>query len=240
MLSTELYQTLCEIIFYFEYMSNITPEWIAIIITLLIAIVGFFKKEIHDFFVKAKVDIEFKILPPNCHKTQLHFNREIQTIDCYYYRLKVKSLNSIAPQKLELMVTKKIIKNGDEFEEDKNFLPMSLVWSHYKISILERISPKLFKFCDFGYIPDPKYSEKITQQYINKAEEGNVVLDMDLEVKPYTGSNIINSGTYRFEMTLSGQNFKEIKKTFEVNIPEYWDESEQKMLNNGLSVKEVK
>jgi len=216
------------------------PQWWAIISALIVSFVSFFKERILNHFFKSKIDVEFKILSPNCHKTILNFGPGTPKVDCYYYRLKVKSLNNISPQKLEMTVTKKWIKNGDEFGEDKSFLPMSLVWSHYRTPILDHIPSKLFKFCDFGYIVDPNYTKYITQQYINPVDNGTVVLDMDLEVRPNTGSSIITPGIYRFEMTLSGQNFKEIEKIFEVNIPDYWNESEQKMLNNGLSTKEIK
>jgi hypothetical protein len=117
---------------------------------------------------------------------------------------------------------------------------MTLVWSHYRTSVLDHIPPKLFKYCDFGYIIDPRYTYSLTQQYINPVSAGTIILDMDFEVRPNTGSSIITPGIYRFEIILTGQNFKKIKKIFEINLPNYWDDNEQQMLNNGLSIKEIK
>ncbi len=216
------------------------PQWWVIIVTLIVAITSFFREKILNYFFKAKVDVEFKVLPPNCHKTHFNSGPNTPKTACYYYRLKVKSLNNTSPKKLEMIVTKKWIKTGDDFNEDKSFLPMSLVWSHYRTSILDHIPPKLFKFCDFGYIIDPQYTKELTKQYINTVNNGTVVLDMDFEIRPNTGSSIIIPGVYRFEIIMVGQNFKEIKKIFEVNVPDYWSNSEQQMLNNGLSTKEIK
>jgi len=209
---------------------------------------SFFREKIINLFFKAKVDVEFKVLSPNCHKTRIKLIQETKQIIglddmsmpyCYYYRLKINSLNNIAPKKLELMITKKLQKNGDEFEEDKSFLPMSLVWSHYRTSVLEHIPPKLFKFCDFGYIIDPNYTQITTQQYITPSQQGEIVLDMDLEVRPYTGSSLLRTGVYRFELVLTGNNIKNLHKTFEINLPKYWSVSEKEMFNNGLSIKEI-
>ena len=104
---------------------------------------------------------------------------------------------------------------------------------------MDHIPPKLFKFCDFGYIIDPEYTDVCTMRYIEKFKKGAIVLDMDLEVKPYTGSNILTAGNYKFEMVLTGQNFIQVKKIFKVNIPEYWNDEERNMLNNGLSTEEI-
>lgn len=220
-------------------MYSVLPQWFAIIISFVIGILSFFK----EHFFRAKVDFEFKIVSPNCHKTKISYSfasgKVLDQKPCYYYRLKVLSKNRIAPENLELMVTKKWKKNGDEFILDNTFLPMSLKWSHYGKPILDNIAPGLFKFCDFGSIIHPDFQNDILSEFGFSVKQGGVSLSMDLETQPYTGSHILLPNIYRFELSLAGKNFKKITKIFEIGFSDYWNDDENQMLNHGLKTKKV-
>lgn len=215
------------------------PQWYAIIVALIVGLLSFFK----EHFFLAKVGFDFKVISPNCHKTKISYKlssgKFLDKKPCYYYRLKVFSKNRVAPEKLELMITKKWKKNGDEFVLDNTFLPMSLKWSHYSNPILDNIAPELFKFCDFGSIIHPDFQNDIISEFEIPINHGSVSMYMDLEIRPYTGTHILLPNIYRFEFSLSGKNFKKISKIFEIEFPDYWNDDENQMLNHGLKTKEV-
>jgi len=225
---------------FLKIFNNISPEWTAILLSFLISIFGFFKDQITHLLFKPKLDIEFDVISPNCHKTKkMIYGSNASSVDCYYYRLLVRSLNNISPLDLEMMILKKFDKVGDNFREDKSFLPMSLLWSHYRTSIINNIPPKLFKFCDFGSIVPPILSDELTRSFLKKVESGEILLDLDLAVRPYTGSSFVTEGVYRFEIALTGKNFKIIKRIFQVNLPKYWSVNEEEMLTKGLTVEKI-
>lgn len=202
---------------------------------LLVSILSLFK----DYIFRAKVDYQFKIISPNCHKTKILYQFSNGAQPCYYYRLKVESKNWIAPEKLELMITRKWYKKGDNFILDDTFLPMSLNWSHYGKPVLDNIAPKLFKFCDFGSIIHPDYQNLLVNDFGIKLEQGGVALSMNLEVQPFTGTHILIPGIYKFEFALSGKNVSKKMKTFGIDFSDYWRDEENDMLNHCLKVTEL-
>ena len=216
-------------------------QWFAIVVTLFLAVFG---EKIRKSIFKSKVDLEFKLIKPNCHKTVLN-SQDGSVVPCYYLRIKVKSLNKIKAQNLELMLTRKSQKVGDEFTEDRDFLPLSLKWSHYGSVVLSHIPEELFRFCDFSRVCDRNYANSMIKyldaSFSKKLNESdlNVLLDLETEVKPNTGSSFIFPGTYRFELVLTGENIKKVKKVFQLKLANSWEEQEEKMFNNVLEIEEV-
>ena len=70
--------------------------------------------------------------------------------------------------------------------------------------------------------------------------DNKVVLDLDLAVKPNTGSHLIYPGRYRLGIVVTADNSKPVKKIFELNLNDFWDDNEAVMLEKGLTAREAR
>jgi hypothetical protein len=50
---------------------------------------------------------------------------------------------------------------------------------------------------------------------------------------------LIEQGIYRFKISVAGENFNALEKEYEMEITGKWSEKEDKMLNEGLKLKEI-
>jgi hypothetical protein len=137
------------------------------------------------------------------------------------------------------MITEKYAENHQRrFVKDDNFLPLNLKWSHDGVIVRESIASTLFRYCDFGYIVHPDY-KAIPLRPFNIKGEGKVILNLDLEVKPNTGSSIVFPGKYRVKIIAVADNSRPFSKMFEIDFRDFWDDDERTMLRDGFTVKEV-
>lgn len=218
----------------------------AIITALILGVIGIFQNWIRAQFYCPELDIDFNVIQPNCHKTRIEYIRYFMERDvltktgCYYYRLRVSNTGNYRAEKVEVMITEKHIRNKEgQFVKDVNFLPLNLRWSHDGVIIRESIAPSLFRYCDFGFIVHPDDKDVVSLKDFNVEKESKVVLDLDLEVKPYTGSHLIFPGRYRVKIIVVADNSKVASKVFEIDFKDFWDEDEKAMLKDGLTVKEA-
>ncbi len=216
---------------FLAYSEILKVELIAIISALVLGVAGLFQDWIKSQFYYPELEINFKVEQPDCHKTIITYKHEnglIISKDCYYYRLKILNKGNIRANKVEVIIRKKYTEDEmGKFVEDKNFLPLNLKWSHDGVIIRESIAPSLSRYCDFGHIDKPDLIDLLK-------------LDLDLEVKPNTGSNFINPNKHRFEITAVADNSNPVTKIFEIEFDYFWDDNEKYMLEKGLNSKEVK
>ena len=135
-----------------EILTNqILASWLVAIGTFFLAFVAIFvaifQEQIKRFMIKPKLDVEINTEPPDCHKTTL---TDIKTgeskVDCYYFRFKIWNNGNYSAKDSEVAITKLFKKqeNG-QYNEDKSFLPLNLLWSHYRTSLMRNIQRRLVK-----------------------------------------------------------------------------------------------
>lgn len=210
--------------------------WVSIglaVVTFLALLVALFQERIRKYWNRAILDMKINLIPPDSHKIALsNQNGEIvgQTI---YIRIKVIHKKGSAGENVEIMPT-----NFWRVDEENNlsvlkyFLPISLVWSHFqpRTNII-RVPVSLFRHCDFGHFL--------------KTEKGNkAILLLDTMVQPNPVAddeipNMIKPGKYQFELLLSGDNVKALRKKWEIEF-DNWNDDESTMLNNNIKIKEIK
>ena len=216
--------------------------WVAIG-TISLGIVAIFQDKIRDFWHRPRLNLDFIIEPPNCHKTILNYIKNEVVIDrafCCYYRLKITNFGEGSAKEVEVMIVNKYIKQQNGlFIEDNSFLPLNLLWSHYGKVVMENIPPSLFKHCDFGRIVEPQYRDREIGGLVEIDSGIKTVLNLDLAQKPNTGSHIVLPGTYRFKITVASSNTKPITKVFELEYNDFWDNNEKEMLEEAIRVKEI-
>jgi len=225
------------------YMGCISAELSAIIVALILGISGIFRDWIKSHFYCPQLGIQFNVHPPDCHKTRITYRDGsggvVNDIPCCYYRLKISNDGNSRAEKIEVMMMEKYTQNQEgQFIKDINFLPLNLKWSHDGVMIRESIAPSLFRYCDFGSISHPEYKE-IPLRGFDITRKSRVLLDLDLEIKPNTGSHLVFPGKHRVKIIVVADNSKIVSKIFEVNFNDFWDQDENVMLRDGLNVREV-
>jgi hypothetical protein len=151
----------------------------------------------------------------------------------YYYRLIVENEGGVRAEDVEVFLSEKYVNNNGYFEKDTNFLPLNLVWSHTRETTKKSIAPSLFKYCDFGHINHPNYSQ------IEGGSPNKVLLFFDFEVLPNTKSYILEPGIYRFKIIVTADNADSITKIYQIKFKDKWDENEKEMLANNFLVTEI-
>lgn len=214
----------------------------AVIVALLLGLVGLFQKWIRSLFFYPELEINFHTTPPDAHKTLYGYRdtkgRERQA-DCYYYRLNITNSGNKRAENVEVRVESKYKENEEgAFEKDENFMPLNLIWSHDRKMQRESIAPTLSRYCDFGFIIEPSCKKFVTSQTkVNPSSD--IVLALDLVVKPSTGTFLVLPGKYRFKIIAVGDNSNTTEEIFEIELKDYWKVDEKEMLEEALKVRKV-
>lgn len=208
--------------------------WVSIIlasVTFLALVVALFQERIRKFWNRAVLDLEINLSPPDSHQIALSDQQGQIVGQTIYVRIKVIHKNGPAGENVEIMPTNIWrIDTNNNLNKLKYFLPISLVWSHFqpRTNII-RVPVSLFRHCDFGHFL--------------KSENNNAILLLDTMVQPNPVAdgeipNVIKPGKYQFELLLSGDNVRAIRKKWELEFRN-WSDDENTMLNNNIKIKEL-
>ena len=222
-----------------EGVNNPWMIWVSLLgvsVALLLGIVGIFQGWIRSWFKKPKLKTSIKLEPPDCHKIAMRNSQTGQFVcDCYYFRFRVENIGNFYAEDVEVMITEVYKKNGGQYEKLMEFLPLNLVWSHYRQITISKIQPKLFKHLDLGYIlkPEAKYLTRF-----NITERPNVIFELDVAVRPNTGSHILIPGDYKIKIIFAANNHKPVEKIYSITIKDTWSDDEEEMLSSNVSINE--
>lgn len=222
------------------FSNSLLANWLVAIGTIILAIVAIFQDKIRKLLTKPNLDIEIDVAPPDCHKTDFkNMQTGAKICDCYYFRFKIWNRGNDRAENVEMLVTKLFKKKANgTYKEEKDFLPLNLVWSYYKTPVMANICPDTFKHCDLGYIIKVEDVNKLIQA--NKEFRSKILFIFDLAVKPNTQSFIKEPGEYAIEVMISSANItKAIKRYFELKINDSWFDDEKKMLDESICIKKT-
>lgn len=210
--------------------------WVSVglaVVTFCALVVALFQERIRIYWNRSFLDMDINLAPPDCHQISLS-NQLGQIVgEAIYIRIKVLHKRGLAGENVEIMPIKFWrVNEGRKLSALVHFLPINLVWSHFqpRTNII-RIPVGLFRHCDFGHFI--------------KSQNGNrSILILDTIVQPNSVANgeipnVIKPGRYQFELLLSGDNVKALRKRWEIEF-EKWSDSESEMLNNNIKISEVK
>jgi len=190
-----------------------------------------------SWFKKPKLNISIKVAPPDCHKTSFYRSDvDRKVCDTYYFRFRIENRGNSYAENVEAMVTEVYKKQGDHYEKLISFLPLNLVWSHYRQMTMPKIQPKLFKHLDFGYIlkSEPEYLQRF-----NISDRPNIIFELDVAVRPNTGSHILLPDDYKVKIIFAANNVRPVEKTYHLIIKDNWDNDENTMLQKNILIEEV-
>lgn len=168
---------------------------------------------------------------PTSSRTALTANHDrwpapSQTADVYYFRLEVRNAGRRRAEWVEVFAAKLKRKQADgTFSRVDTFLPMNLLWSHYRqVVFLPAISPKTYKHCDLAHIIDPKEREGFREEHNTWANVSTekTVLSFDTAVKPHTQSYLVTAGTYLLNIVVAAANAEPVEETLEITLTGDW------------------
>jgi len=210
--------------------------WVSVglaVVTFFALVVALFQERIRKFWNKSILDMEINMTPPDCHQISLRGQYNKVVTQSIYIRIKVKHIKGSAGENVEIMpVCFWKIDDQNRLSVLKYFLPISLVWSHFQPrQNTIRVPVGLFRHCDFGH-------------FIQQPNEKQAILTLDTMVQPNPVAegeipNVIRPGKYQFELLLSGDNVKSVKKRWKLEFNE-WSDDESVMLNDKIKIEEIK
>lgn len=227
-------QVFCEITKTVWYLD---PQYYTIFTALLLGVVGIFQDKIRNWFFKPNISVDIKLEPPDCHKTHKTDKQGYKLCDCYYFRFKVLNSGNYKLEDVEAMVVdiSKKYPNG-EYKKLYKFLPLNLLWSHYREVVMKSIQPGTFKHLDLGHVIETQFS---LVEGFKIVGDSKITFVFDTSVSPNNGSSFISPGEYRFKIVFSANNIRPIYKTYEMVIADNWNDNEKIMLEKNISIKEI-
>lgn len=223
----------------------------------LVAILAIFQDRIRMWFLRPRLQIEVNVRPPDCHKTKMHIRyeyrggasvlpsdpREMRTeqiVDTYYFRLRISNVGNVKAESVEVFAADLSRLQADEsYSAVDSFLPMNLVWSHYRNVFLPAISPGTYKHCDIGHVIDPKRRSAIPGEDRTwpNVDASDAIFSFDTAVQPFTLSYLIPPGKYRLSLIIAASNADPVRKALEINVTGHWFKDEREMLSNGIGIR---
>lgn len=216
--------------------------------TFLAVIVALFREEITSTWRRPKVEVRIGLSAPDCHLTRLikidtSSGKALVKAPCFYLRLWIENAGNVRAEEVQVFIGKLERKQADdEFREDHDFLPMNLRWSHAGLGkplIFTSMNPGMGRHCDFGHIVDPAYDSEFLPSkefFVNKPDESQTTISLDLEFEPATYSHLIPPGEYRVTLKIGGANFGPVTKLVKVVHTGKWYPDEERMFSDGLGI----
>ncbi len=223
----------------------LSPPGISAIATVIFAFIAFFKDTLLKRWNRPKLRAELKRQPPD---TSFIYNSAWSP--SLYFRLKVWNKGVTAADKVEVYAKKLQKKEGKEFQDFIDFLPMNLTWSHLQENeniYLPTIPPKTFKHCDLGHIEALPFS--VDSPIWNIVIRTNALFKNNSDLnesskyfvlsKPITANNYENylpKGEYLLTLVLSAANSTPREIRIRIIHNGMWFEDLEKFLTDGSFV----
>jgi hypothetical protein len=224
-----------------------TPEWLNAVGTLAAVVLALFLAIFHEhlrtLFWHPTLELLVENRPPDSHLTTMASSEAGIQAACYYFRVRVQNNGNAIAKTVEVFVEQVWQKRADGiFQKWEDFLPLNLLWSHYRQPYFPSIPPGVYKHCDFGHIVDPSLRHKFLGEDHPRLgrlgiQQSQTVMCLDLAVLPNTGTHLIPPGPpYRLVVVAAAANARLVRRTIEVNLTGQWFTDESQMLRDGIGL----
>jgi hypothetical protein len=223
-------------------------EILMAVLTIAAITTALFKETFIGWFYHPDLTISVKNGPPDCHKSPvtIKYKEPIwdggvvegeETTTAYYFRLWVMNEGTIRAEKVQVYAAKLRKLEEGSFQEVRSFLPMNLKWAHTDEVFADGISPRMGRHCDFGKIINPAAKRKPSLPHI---EEDKTVLELSLEVAPFTKSHLLEPGSYELDLQIAAANSKSKTKILKIiSFAGDWYDNEREMFSKGIKLKVI-
>lgn len=227
-------------------------EWFLVFSTLFLAFVALFKESILQFIFKPNIDIIFDLSSSDCYQNELQQEEKgkaINTINFFKYRLRIINKGTRPAKNVEVIIQDIMKKKGGKFYLIDSFLSDNLNWNSFSLgpnteakTYYDFIFPNTFKHCELGHILDPKKRYLIPSENNSKLPiqvKDETIFSFNVARRYNNLYYLVAPGIYRIKVLVAGENFKSLKKEYEIEITGKWFEDEERMLSDGVKVKDI-
>ena len=154
----------------------------------------------------------------------------------YYLRLWIKNTGRSTATRVQVFAEELYRRGIDKkYVKEAHFLPMNLRWTHTGEVSSAGIGPKMGQHCELGVIFEP-HAEDQTIIRPPRLPSGKTFLQLETQVKPFTGSSSLEPGTYRLHLRVAADNAKPQPFKVTISISGDWYDDEVTMLSKGIEV----
>jgi len=212
-----------------------TSDWVLIGSTILLALAAFIAPYLVEKwkfkYRKPKLNIEFKLAPPDCHLTQYNEGGEISSV--YYFRFMVKNIGKSQAEACQVFLEKIFKENSaGEMIKDKNYTPVNLKWSGASNPIERNIYPDKEMYCDLGRIHHPNRNYQSVYKNISKKDQSLNKFFFELaESRPYSQWDCLIPSRYKIVVSVYSKNAEKVTRQFSLSWTGKWEDDELNMFN---------
>jgi hypothetical protein len=203
--------------------------------TLAAVFVALFRESSFLRLRRPRLQAQIRARPPDCNKTRVRVSPEL-IVDSYYLRIWITNSGRSTATRVQVFAARLERRHADgQFHEESFFLPMNLLWSHTGAVYADGIAPEMGQHCDFGIIFPPA----VPAAAINRPDRipaGRTCLQLETEVRPFTGSSHLEPGDYRLWLRIAASNAKPGTVSVRISLTGDWFDDENQMLSHGVGV----
>lgn len=222
-----------------------------VIFTYVIAVAttaAVFQEPIRSWFWRPELFVSMTGEPPDCHKTQAHRSREqltgpplVLTIDCYYFRLRIRNDGRAAAHNVEVYLENVEVRRGRAWESYERFLPQWLPWVGIENMIgalpiyLPILPSHASRHADFAYVLNPMSGAQDEGELLSTVPRTTPLLILNVVPKYLRRGHLLPPDRYRFVVSVAAADHEPRKFAFEIDH-RGWNDDETTMLKEGIII----
>ena len=214
---------------------KLDPAYVAALIGAAVSIVTSLLALLKDPIISLlqSPELRLSILPHDqrdCHTTSM---RDPATgsfkAPAHYFRLRIQNVGLSTAKNVEVSLEKVEEFKDDRYQLNKEFMPLRLLWSHWRNHRWElSIPPGTYRHCDFGYIIGPNQNDMAC------CEAGAYLFWFDVMIRPNAGRSSLLPGKYRITVSAFGDNARRSKLSIILEWKGTWKDTLSETYQEGI------
>lgn len=212
-----------------QFETTITASFIAAAVAMVTGILALLKDFILDIINAPSLKAEFFPYDNrDCHATQFGNGDKV-----HYFRIRIKNNGWRAAEDVEVTLEEVRVLLHNQYEIDKDFMPLRLFWSHWRETRYElNIPPGAYRHCDLGFVLEPGATAIGLPATINNHHQ----FWFDVFLRPNTGKTSLSSGQYQIIISASGKNVGQQRLTIEIKWIGGWQGTIEDLYRHNLKI----
>lgn len=221
------------------YWTSLTPTVAVSLISAGVAVVtgliALTKNVIVEAINSPKLKIRFFPYDKrDCHATAF---RNIETGNVvartHYFRVRIENVGWRTAEDVEVTLEEVKRFTGGKFVADTDFMPLRLLWSHWRENRYElSIPPGVYRHCDLAYVLDPA----APTPPLPTTENDKVLFWFDVTPRPNTGRTSLMPGRYQVLLTAFGKNVGRALLKIDLEWAGVWRDDIDVLYKEGLTL----
>jgi len=215
------------------------PDWYLFAATMILAlvafIVGIFGDWLKSLISKPDLKVEFKNVPPYCHRTKIVFGPD--EFSTFYFGFYVYNSGRALAKSCEVVIEEVwSADNKGEYHRNDSFWPTNLHWEDG--SQKTGINPKRRTFVAIGHISEPACQLKYEQSHWVGKDPSDLRLrfKMDLTTRHFAKIDSLPPGKHILKVAIISENSAPVQKEIKVCWSGNWKQTEEEMVGKEIVI----